>query len=325
MPVVSVVLPCFNAAASIRSSIQSILEQTFKDWELIVVDDASSDQSPAIVRGLQDKRIKLIQLSRNSGYPVAMNAGIAEANGKFIARMDADDISSPTRFEEQLKTMELYPEAAFCGIARYRITPGGKMYVDRKKPESYHVQETWENLMRGNRIFTDPSVMIAKDKLMAAGGYRTFQRSGMDVDLWLRVMEKFGPCITITAPLFGKGLEPASLIFDDNTRLINQIPRILARQRIETGSDDVQNGKEVDITEYKKLGLISEGISKDKSGLLLGSIVTCLWLGDLKGMSIYFKRARVATGHSLITIIYLILKKVSQRLRSNPYKRFKVS
>lgn len=319
---ISVVLPCYNSETLIEASISSIINQTFTDWELIIVDDASTDQSVSVVTGIQDKRIKLVQLSKNSGYPVAMNEGIAQAKGKYIARMDADDVSAPTRLQEQLKALKLHPQASFCGVARYRITPGGKMYANSKKYEGLYVQETWDNLIQGNRIFTDPSVMMEKEKVLAVGGYRTFQRSGMDVDLWLRMMEKFGSCITITKPLFGKGLEPGSLIFNPNTYLINQIPRVLARQRVEKGSDDVQNGKGVNIHEYKTLGLIKDGATEDKAGLFLGSIVTCLWLGDWKGAGIYYQHIRRTSDLSLVKIIFETVKKMLQRFRSNPYTRY---
>lgn len=321
---VSVILPFFNAASSIRSSIESICDQTCTDWELILVDDASTDHSVEIVNSFLDKRIKVIQLDKNGGYPVAMNVGIAHAEGKYIARMDADDISAPTRLQEQLKALERNPEASFCGVARYRITPGGKLYTDRKKFESLYVQETWDNLMKGNRIFTDPSVMIAKEKIMAVGGYRTFQRSGMDVDLWLRIMEKFGPCVTITAPLFGKGLEPGSLIFNPHTNLINQIPRVLARQRTDKGEDDIQAGQGVSIEAYKKQGWIKEGGMEERSGLFLGSLVTCLWLNDWRGAGIYYQQLRRTGDMSMVRIIFMVFKKIFQRVRNNPFVRYKL-
>ena len=320
---VSVILPCYNSKDLIGIAIRSILDQTLQDFELIVVDDASQDSSIDVIKSFMDPRIKLIQLNVNGGYPVAMNAGIAHAEGKYIARMDADDISAPTRLHEQLKALERNPEASFCGVARYRITPGGKLYTDRKKFESLYVQETWDNLMQGNRIFTDPSVMIAKEKIMAVGGYRTFQRSGMDVDLWLRVMEKYGPCVTITAPLFGKGLEPGSLIFNPTTNLINQIPRVLARQRTDKGVDDVQAGQGVSIEEYKNQGWIKEGGIEERSGLFLGSLVTCLWLNDWRGAGIYYRQLR-GTDMSLVRIIFMVLKKILQRVRSNPFVRYKL-
>ena len=195
------------------------------------------------------------------------------------------------------------------------------MYADKKKPEDYYKIETWENLIQGNRIFTDPAVMIEKEKFIAVGGYRTFQRSGMDVDLWLRVMEKFGPCITITAPLFGKRLEPGSLIFNPDTNMINQVPRVLARQRIEKGVDDVQAGKGVSIEEYKRLGLVKEGATEDKAGLFFGSLVTCLWLGDWKGARIYYLQIRRTSDLSLVRITFAVVKKLLQRLRNNPFVR----
>ncbi len=325
MAEVSVILPCFNAASSVRSSIQSILDQTFEDWELIIVDDASTDQSVNVVTAILDKRIKLVQLSKNNGYPVAMNEGIAQAKGKYIARMDADDISAPTRLQEQVKALELNSGASFCGVARYRISPGGKMYADKKKPEHYYLMETWEDLIQGKRIFTDPSVMIDRSKLEAVGGYRTFQRSGMDVDLWLRAMEKFGHCVTITNPLFGKRLEPGSLVFNPSTTLINQVPRVLALQRKQKGVDDVQAGKGVNMEEYKRLGLVKEGTAEEKASLLFGSLVTCMWLYDKKGVRIYYRQI-VSTAHfSGIKIIFVVIKKIIQRLRSNPFVRYKLS
>lgn len=321
-PTVSVIMPCFNAAEYIRSAVSSIVNQTYADWELIIVDDASHDRSVEIIESLKDSRIVLIKQPVNKGYPSAMNLGIAVAKGKYIARMDADDVSTPTRLQEQLKALELNPKASFCGVARYRITPGRKMYADRKKYESLYVNETWDNLMQGNRIFTDPSVMIAREKVITVGGYRTFQRSGMDVDLWLRVMEKFGPCITITRPLFGKGLEPGSLIFNPNTNLINQIPRVLAQQRIEKGLDDIQTGKGVNMEVYKQLGWVKEEAMESKSALFLGSIVTCLWLNDWKGARIYYQQIRRTSDLTLLKITFEVAKKLFQRLKANPYIRY---
>lgn len=322
MPLVSVILPFFNAASTIRRSIKSICDQTIEDWELIVVDDACTDQSVKIVRSFKDKRIKLIQLKTNSGYPAAMNAGIAQAQGKYIARMDADDVSAPTRLHEQLLALERYPQAAMCGVARYRITPGGKMYADKARQDQYYVTETWDDLVRGKRIFTDPSVMVKKEKVISVGGYRTFQRSGMDVDLWLRMMEKYGPCVTITRPLFGKSLEPTSLIFNPVTNLINQIPRILAKQRVERGTDDIQENRSVNAESYKKLGLITEDTEADKRGLFLGSFVTCLWLYDWKGARVYHRELRRAGNLSHHEILFLVLKKIIERIRRNPYEKY---
>lgn len=322
MPLVSVILPSYNAENLIQDAIQSILDQTFKDWELIIVDDASNDNSVKVIKTFKDERIRLIQLDINSGYPTAMNAGIEKAKGKFIARMDADDVSAPSRLAEQVKAIELNPQAAFCGVARYRITPGGKMYVDKKESPVYYKEETWNDLLKGTRIFTDPSVMAEKEKIQAVGGYRTFQRSGMDVDLWFRLMEKYGPGITITKPLFGKRLEPNSIIFKPQTVLINQVPRVLAMQRKENRMDDYQREGKIDIERYLSEGLVIKKNTFDNLQLSLGAWVTCLFLGDFRGCSIYW-RSILTLKEQSTPVVRMLLRKILTRLRHNPYRQIR--
>jgi hypothetical protein len=323
---VSVILPCYNSEKLISDSIQSIFNQTFQKWELIIIDDASTDNTVEIIRQFTDPRIRLIQLPVNQGYPHAMNIGIGQASGKYIARMDADDVSHPRRLEEQLRVLKSYPQASFCGVARYRITPGGKMYVDRKEPAVYYQEETWNDLLNGSRIFTDPSVMAEKEKILAVGGYRTFQRSGMDVDLWFRLMEKYGPCITITAPLFGKRLEPGSLVFKPETALINQVPRVLARQRKEQGTDAVQRGEPIDLQAWLNAGLLKPVTARDQLALSIGACVTCLTLGDWHGSSVYFASAARMNGGILnrLRLLWQVMKKFMERLRNNPYKPYQL-
>jgi len=318
---ISVVIPCYNSETLIGKAIQSIQNQTYTNWELIVVDDASQDNSVHKIEAIQDSRIKLIKLTVNQGYPAAMNAGIAQAKGEYIARMDADDISAPGRLEEQINLLHANPRASFCGTNRFRITPGGKMYIDRVKNDHPVKWESWDDLMSGVRIFTDASVVIRRETILQAGGYRTYQRSGMDVDLWLRVMEKFGPEITSMKPLYGRTIEPNSLIFNPATYSINQIPRVLATQRKERGQDDVQDGKSVVVEDYIRKGWVKEGKTEDKVGLFFGSLVTCLWLRDWKGVGIYYRQIRHTSNLSLARITFIILKKLTQRMRNNPFER----
>lgn len=323
-PAISVIMPCFNAAEYIRSAVSSIVNQTYADWELIIVDDASHDRSVEIIESLKDSRIVLIKQPVNKGYPSAMNLGIEVAKGEFIARMDADDICLPSRFEDQLKVLSKNPTASFCGTNRFRITPGGKMYIDKLGSPERIKWESWEDLMNGKRIFTDASVIIKRKTILEAGGYRTYQRSGMDVDLWLRVMEKFGPEITLMKPLYGRTIDPNSLIFNPNTSINNQIPRLLARQRLEIGKDDLQIGKGVNLDDYKRLGLVKVKIVENDSGLLFGSMVTCLWLRDWKGVVIYYKQLRRSKDFTTIEIIFIVIKKCLRRLRNNPFVRYKL-
>lgn len=302
----------------------SILNQTFTDLELLVVDDASTDNSVTLLEAIKDERVNIIRHAKNNGYPAAMNVGIANAKGKYIARMDADDVCAPTRLAEQLKALELHPQAAFCGVNRYRITPGTKLYIDRNLPAEKYRMETWNDLMNNQRLFTDPSVMVEKEKVMAIGGYRTFQRSGMDVDLWLRLMEKYGPCVTVTTPLFGKRLEPGSIIFKPQTNLINQIPRVLARQREQSGTDAIEQYEAINVEALLDLGLLKPSTFREKRSLFIGSAVTCISFLDLKGFRIYFHQAWLISkgAGEKISMLIEIGRKFFQRIRHNPYRRF---
>ena len=116
-PLVTVIMPVYNAAAFLRESIDSILNQTFKDFEFFIIDDASTDESLRIINEYSDNRISVLQKEINTGYTDSLNMAIACAKGKFIARMDADDIAMPDRFTKQLEALELNPALLVCGTA----------------------------------------------------------------------------------------------------------------------------------------------------------------------------------------------------------------
>lgn len=130
VPLVSVVLPVYNAEKYVGQAIQSIVAQSFQEWELIVVDDGSTDKSLAIVQSFSDPRIRVLAHGQNLGYPVAMNTGIECAKGKYVARMDSDDVSHPERLARQVAFLEEHPEYAFCfhPIRRIFEDPGRQPY-----------------------------------------------------------------------------------------------------------------------------------------------------------------------------------------------------
>lgn len=114
-PVISIGMPIFNAGRYLRSAVLSILEQTFSRWELIIIDDASSDGSLVSIQDLGDPRIKIIQGTENLGLAARLNEIIGMARGKYFARMDQDDISHPERLGCQLKFLEAHPEVDVVG------------------------------------------------------------------------------------------------------------------------------------------------------------------------------------------------------------------
>src|ERR1700761_204383 len=127
-PLVSVLMPVFNAQRYVAAAVNSILDQTLGDFELIIVDDGSTDQSTAILRRLagRDGRIRLISRP-NTGYVVALNEALDAARGEFLARMDADDVSLPQRFEKQVQFLQENPDFVLVGTHVTTMDADGAM------------------------------------------------------------------------------------------------------------------------------------------------------------------------------------------------------
>lgn len=114
-PVVSVVMPVFNAGEYLAEAVVSILGQTMKDFELLLIDDGSTDETPGIAARFQDERIRYLRNNTNRGVAASLNRGLDEARGEFIARMDGDDISRPERLERQVAFLRARPRLGICG------------------------------------------------------------------------------------------------------------------------------------------------------------------------------------------------------------------
>jgi glycosyltransferase involved in cell wall biosynthesis len=111
MPLISVIIPAYNAQKTIRETIESVLNQTFKDFEIIVIDDGSQDSTVEIVSAFSDPRLRLFSYP-NAGVSATRNRGLAQANSEFISFLDADDLWTPDKLEAQLRALEANPQAA---------------------------------------------------------------------------------------------------------------------------------------------------------------------------------------------------------------------
>lgn len=131
MPEISVVLSVYNDAKYVGVAIESVLAQTFTDFELIIIDDASTDESLSIARDFADERIRIVENEENLGLTKSLNKGISLAQGKYIARMDSDDICLPTRFEKQVAYLDAHPDVGVCGgwVELIGEQAGGKSVV----------------------------------------------------------------------------------------------------------------------------------------------------------------------------------------------------
>ncbi len=183
-------MPVYNAEKYLNPSIKSILNQTFKDFELIIIDDGSTDNSNKIIKSFQqsDTRIKLISRD-NKGLTPSLNEGLNHVQGKYVARMDADDIALPKRFATQLAFLETHIDHVALGSRVLLIDPEG-LPICPFIEEFDH--ETIENKhLRGclGSFIVHPSVMMCHEALQKVGGYDETMEPAEDLDLFLRLAE----------------------------------------------------------------------------------------------------------------------------------------
>lgn len=185
MPKISVIMPVYNAAPFLKESIESILNQTYKDFEFLIFNDGSTDNSMEIIESFKDPRIKFFNSSKNYGLIKHLNEGIKLANGEYIARMDADDISRPRRFEKQVEFLDQNKEYGICGGNLMIIKPSGKKYywLYPKEDEEIRVRQFF------NVGFAHPTVMIRKILFEKTELYNQDYYSAEDYDLWFRLLK----------------------------------------------------------------------------------------------------------------------------------------
>jgi glycosyltransferase involved in cell wall biosynthesis len=189
MPRVSVVMAVYNAAKYLRESVESILAQTFRDLELIIVDDASTDASAEILRAFGDRRIRVITHARNQGPAASRNDGISAARGEFVAIMDADDISAPSRLEVQVGFLESHRDVGLVGCAVYdNIDDRGSTLYTSYLPED---DETIRRMLVEKWCFLHPSIMFRREVSERVGGYRNEFVTAEDHDFILRVLDQY--------------------------------------------------------------------------------------------------------------------------------------
>ncbi len=188
LPRVSVIMPVFNAAPFLREAIASVLAQDFSDFELIVVNDGSTDASENIVHEFQDPRIHVVNNSRNMGIVESLNTGVRQARGEYIARMDADDVCVNTRFSKQVDFLDGHPEIAVLATRIQLIDEKGLELPDWKADvRTTSHRSIWRYMAFANCI-AHPSVMI-RSKVLKEHGYRTERARAEDYDLWLRLLD----------------------------------------------------------------------------------------------------------------------------------------
>jgi len=188
-PTVSVVMPVYNAARYLAEAVESILAQTFGDFEFVIVDDGSTDRSPATLDdyAARDARIRIVRRA-NTGIVGALNDALAESKAPLIARMDADDVSLPERLEKQVAYMRDHDECIALGSRVVGIDPYGCVLFQSEHKLAH--DEIDRELLNGvGWAIVHPVAMLRRDAVERVGGYRREWQWVEDLDLFLRLAE----------------------------------------------------------------------------------------------------------------------------------------
>lgn len=188
---ISIVIPLYNKAASISATLGCVLRQTYNDWEVVVVDDGSTDGSGDLVSSINDTRFRLIR-QQNAGVSAARNRGVAEAKGEFVAFLDADDEWDPHYLESQMKLADKYPKCqVFATNYSFQTNSGKRQKTILNKiafqGESGILDNYFEVASSGHPPLWTSAVMVRKSALVAVGGFPLGVRSGEDLLTWARL------------------------------------------------------------------------------------------------------------------------------------------
>ncbi|MFM8452914.1 MAG: glycosyltransferase family 2 protein, partial [Acidimicrobiaceae bacterium] len=181
-PKVSVLMTCYNAASTIEESVNSVLAQTFTDFELVLVDNCSTDESISIVRQLADPRIRIVALEKNHGRTPALNIALNNARGQYIAILDADDTSTNDRFALQVDCLDQKSELVLVASWYRNVDSSGKLINEVKTPTT-HLDVV--RRLASNCPFMNSAVMFRAESIRSLGGYDEAFAYSQDLALWL--------------------------------------------------------------------------------------------------------------------------------------------
>ena len=262
-PKVTVLMSVYNGDKYLNEAIDSILGQTFKDFEFLIINDGSTDKTGEIFESYNDSRIKIINNDKNIGLTKSLNKGLMLARGEYIARQDADDISMPERLEKEVEFLEQNKNVGLLGTYYFLINEKGKvLHTIKVLTES---EEINEKLLEGNQ-FGHGSIMFRRDCVDIIGAYREEFKFAQDFDFYLRIAEAYDVA-NIPEPLYKWRINLKSISV---TKKIQQdkyasLAIELAKERRQSGKDKLQSLKREEINRLlDKLFSSSESLNKEE-------------------------------------------------------------
>jgi glycosyltransferase involved in cell wall biosynthesis len=228
-PKVTVLMPAYNAALYIGDAIKSVLEQTFTDFELLIVNDGSTDETLDIIQSFKDPRIVLVN-QQNKGVSAALNVGLALARAPYIARFDADDVCYPTRLKTQYDFITAHPEYSIIGSAADYMDAEGH-FIFTHHPCA-HLNEEIQELKYSVCPFIHSSVFYKKEVVVNNGGYNEHAYTFEDHFLWVNILKNEKAC-NLSQPLIKVRLNPESITIDEkwNSRKFRSIKNSSLKKR----------------------------------------------------------------------------------------------
>jgi glycosyltransferase involved in cell wall biosynthesis len=276
-PKVTILMSVYNSEKYLREAINSILGQTFKDFEFLIIDDGSKDGSVDIIRSYADPRIRFIQNDKNIGLTRSLNKGLKLARGEYIARMDGDDIALSDRLEKQVSFLDKYEDIKLVGSSYYEIDENDKVvgHVDCLTNND----DIQRRFLLPNNCFCHPSTMFRKECIEKVGTYREFFKYSQDYDLWRRIAEEYNVA-NIGEPLLKWRISHNSISSTAKTfqYAFHHMGIILAEQRRKYGKDSLGY-----CPEKKKYALLRQ---KNSNSLLVMLKMKCRWLWECAKLKI---------------------------------------
>ena len=214
MPRVSVILPVFNGAKTIRETVEFALRQTFPDFELIVVDDGSRDATLSILGEFRDPRLT-VQAYPNAGLAANRNRGIHLSRGEFLAFLDADDLWLPEKLEAQIAALDEHQEAALAYVWTDYIDDEGRLIHSGQHVS--HSGWVFDALLLENFLETGSNPVVRRSAILQCEGFDESLKAAEDWDLWLRLATRY-PFVVVKRPLVLYRVHPAAMSSSDVLR-----------------------------------------------------------------------------------------------------------
>ena len=209
-PTVSIILPTYNRANYIMEAIDSVLQQTYANWDLLVVDDGSTDNTVELVKQITDERVECLHTPARLWATGTRNFGLKNVKGELVAFIDSDDLWAATKLQKQVDAFGQYPDAGFCVTGGYNFRQAGQpVEYFYKQPEGMRYGDLFLSFFKGEVSATTPSFMFRKELLDEIGFFNE-QKSFADVDFFLRVA-KATRGIVLYEPLFYRRLHDSNI------------------------------------------------------------------------------------------------------------------